>query len=129
MRPFSCLLLFFFFLMIRRPPRSTLFPYTTLFRSRPAAPRLSLGGQSPVRHGRRVQAGAGSRSGARDLAQPAVSFPRLRGPRDGGGRGAPHGGEPHPRAPRAEAARGLALDRRAGAARRGGLGREAAPVP
>src|SRR2546429_9029682 len=26
-------LLFFFFLMIRRPPRSTLFPYTTLFRS------------------------------------------------------------------------------------------------
>src|SRR5215475_15290953 len=31
---------FFFFLMIRRPPRSTLFPYTTLFRSgRAAAPR------------------------------------------------------------------------------------------
>src|SRR3712207_8614318 len=28
------ILLFFFFLMIRRPPRSTLFPYTTLFRSR-----------------------------------------------------------------------------------------------
>src|SRR5260370_37829959 len=27
------LILFFFFLMIRRPPRSTLFPYTTLFRS------------------------------------------------------------------------------------------------
>src|SRR2546430_12904336 len=27
-------LVFFFFLMIRRPPRSTLFPYTTLFRSR-----------------------------------------------------------------------------------------------
>src|SRR3712207_9164447 len=27
------LFLFFFFLMIRRPPRSTLFPYTTLFRS------------------------------------------------------------------------------------------------
>src|SRR5476651_2848489 len=37
---FNCILLcffcffFFFFLMIRRPPRSTLFPYTTLFRSR-----------------------------------------------------------------------------------------------
>src|SRR2546426_9234723 len=30
-------MLFFFFLMIRRPPRSTLFPYTTLFRS-PAGP-------------------------------------------------------------------------------------------
>src|SRR2546426_12360990 len=29
-------ILFFFFLMIRRPPRSTLFPYTTLFRSRRA---------------------------------------------------------------------------------------------
>src|SRR2546429_8499902 len=28
-----CIFLFFFFLMIRRPPRSTLFPYTTLFRS------------------------------------------------------------------------------------------------
>src|SRR2546429_9708230 len=28
---------FFFFLMIRRPPRSTLFPYTTLFRSRQCA--------------------------------------------------------------------------------------------
>src|SRR5271169_7014844 len=28
---------FFFFLMIRRPPRSTLFPYTTLFRSRSRA--------------------------------------------------------------------------------------------
>src|SRR2546426_11021638 len=33
---YSCFLHFFlfFFLMIRRPPRSTLFPYTTLFRSR-----------------------------------------------------------------------------------------------
>src|SRR5258707_8215321 len=30
--------LFFFFLMIRRPPRSTLFPYTTLFRSNEIAP-------------------------------------------------------------------------------------------
>src|ERR1022692_3222612 len=38
---------FFFFLMIRRPPRSTLFPYTTLFRSQvnftPLAPGLRLG--------------------------------------------------------------------------------------
>src|SRR6266853_1285472 len=37
----------FFFLMIRRPPRSTLFPYTTLFRS------------GPLRHGR----GGGPRRG------------------------------------------------------------------
>src|SRR2546430_7833805 len=29
----SIIFIFFFFLMIRRPPRSTLFPYTTLFRS------------------------------------------------------------------------------------------------
>src|SRR5574339_694327 len=36
-------LLVFFFLMIRRPPRSTLFPYTTLFRSHaPAAARAAL---------------------------------------------------------------------------------------
>src|SRR5712672_506667 len=35
---------FFFFLMIRRPPRSTLFPYTTLFRSEPNAfPRSRRG--------------------------------------------------------------------------------------
>src|SRR6267154_6881764 len=33
MASFLTILFFFFFLMIRRPPRSTLFPYTTLFRS------------------------------------------------------------------------------------------------
>src|SRR2546426_3948229 len=48
------LIIFFFFLMIRRPPRSTLFPYTTLFRSHGqaradelvelGAPRLSRAG-------------------------------------------------------------------------------------
>src|SRR2546422_3402347 len=37
---FSHLFFFFFFLMIRRPPRSTLFPYTTLFRSKPMRPLL-----------------------------------------------------------------------------------------
>src|SRR5438132_10510822 len=44
-----CFVIFFFFLMIRRPPRSTLFPYTTLFRSRssrashvPLPPRSSV---------------------------------------------------------------------------------------
>src|SRR5438874_10395532 len=35
---------FFFFLMIRRPPRSTLFPYTTLFRSQ----RRSLGSEQRI---------------------------------------------------------------------------------
>src|SRR5215510_16201954 len=37
------ILAFFFFLMIRRPPRSTLFPYTTLFRSRRFGPPPSAG--------------------------------------------------------------------------------------
>src|SRR2546427_2144098 len=35
-------MVFFFFLMIRRPPRSTLFPYTTLFRSQIEAVRAAL---------------------------------------------------------------------------------------
>src|SRR5258708_13778194 len=41
--------MFFFFLMIRRPPRSTLFPYTTLFRSLPKLFSSSLRnlGKSP----------------------------------------------------------------------------------
>src|SRR6266480_4970516 len=39
---------FFFFLMIRRPPRSTLFPYTTLFRSRRRLPRAA----APEQHER-----------------------------------------------------------------------------
>src|SRR2546421_10760663 len=39
MLPVLMILLFFFFLMIRRPPRSTLFPYTTLFRSLPGENR------------------------------------------------------------------------------------------
>src|SRR6266436_8576905 len=44
---------FFFFLMIRRPPRSTLFPYTTLFRSaRPAAGRGPGRDQGQHRGGR-----------------------------------------------------------------------------
>src|SRR5256885_8419290 len=40
--------IFFFFLMIRRPPRSTLFPYTTLFRSYNATRRLVLQGADGV---------------------------------------------------------------------------------
>src|SRR5437764_2218867 len=48
---------FFFFLMIRRPPRSTLFPYTTLFRSRP-----SCGKRPSARTPRRHYAAARQRS-------------------------------------------------------------------
>src|SRR5215204_6871313 len=45
-KPFLYLCAFFFFLMIRRPPRSTLFPYTTLFRSR-VVRRSSIRGGDP----------------------------------------------------------------------------------
>src|SRR3712207_9061912 len=38
---------FFFFLMIRRPPRSTLFPYTTFFRSRASTPRRCSSTSTP----------------------------------------------------------------------------------
>src|SRR5688572_32809669 len=45
---FSSSLFFFFFLMIRRPPRSTLFPYTTLFRSPgPARPPRRVASARP----------------------------------------------------------------------------------
>src|SRR6185295_19824941 len=42
MCPYLCFFIFFFFLMIRRPPRSTLFPYTTLFRSRRGRERCGI---------------------------------------------------------------------------------------
>src|SRR2546430_11015268 len=58
--------MFFFFLMIRRPPRSTLFPYTTLFRSlrrgtSPAFPRL----QSSAEPRGNSRGGAGDRKSTR----------------------------------------------------------------
>src|SRR5256886_16821811 len=48
----TILYFFFFFLMIRRPPRSTLFPYTTLFRSLHTRDHVVLQGWS-VRPGAR----------------------------------------------------------------------------
>src|SRR3712207_9064758 len=62
------IMFFFFFLMIRRPPRSTLFPYTTLFRSKktkrkgdhfPASQR-----ESSINVGD-VETGGGRRTGSR----------------------------------------------------------------
>src|SRR3712207_8776822 len=50
----------FFFLMIRRPPRSTLFPYTTLFRSLPRS-----GARGPGREAARRGAERGSRDAGR----------------------------------------------------------------
>src|SRR6266540_6291703 len=56
-----CFLFFFFFLMIRRPPRSTLFPYTTLFRSHGVLPHAV----PPERRG--VLAGRGRATAVRVL--------------------------------------------------------------
>src|SRR3712207_8329256 len=65
----------FFFLMIRRPPRSTLFPYTTLFRSRglPLLPGQPL---------RRAPAADGVLVGGPELRR---GLPRRGGGRDGVG--------------------------------------------
>src|SRR5471030_3471669 len=51
----SLFFFFFFFLMIRRPPRSTLFPYTTLFRSRPERARSTMRPTSCVSPGPRSE--------------------------------------------------------------------------
>src|SRR2546425_10074849 len=53
---------FFFFLMIRRPPRSTLFPYTTLFRSHDPNSTLSRDGDRQARFGHRVHGSGSERS-------------------------------------------------------------------
>src|SRR6266496_863088 len=95
----SIILWFFFFLMIRRPPRSTLFPYTTLFRlSRagrmlPRRPPLDLGQVrpgdelDPVRPGRAVLAGAAGsvrrERDVRDRRPRRGAAPRGRGGEDG----------------------------------------------
>src|SRR5688572_31127105 len=49
----------FFFLMIRPPPRSTLFPYTTLFRSCPGPERARRRGAPPSRRRRAARSAAG----------------------------------------------------------------------
>src|SRR5688572_32357752 len=56
------LLILFFFLMIRRPPRSTLFPYTTLFRS-PDVRHAGARGRRNDDHGGRC-AGRGAQPGS-----------------------------------------------------------------
>src|SRR3712207_8786663 len=58
--------MYFFFLMIRRPPRSTLFPYTTLFRSDRAGAGLAV-----------------ERGAARALEQADLAHDLLRARRDG----------------------------------------------
>src|SRR5689334_24666248 len=51
------LIFFLFFLMIRRPPRSTLFPYTTLFRSPGPVPQRLADHRHPAGGARRLSAG------------------------------------------------------------------------
>src|ERR671924_721059 len=70
---------FFFFLMIRRPPRSTLFPYTTLFRSRPGGAATL-----PRRAAARLH-GPGARPGAGRAAADRERQGRRRGARAAGG--------------------------------------------
>src|SRR3712207_6949974 len=62
--------LFFFFLMIRRPPRSTLFPYTTLFRSQAAAAVGQVLAADGVRR-REDHVVALGEAGDADVAEPA----------------------------------------------------------
>src|SRR5256885_11157603 len=59
--------MFFFFLMIRRPPRSTLFPYTTLFRS-----ERRVGSRDPRRLGALDRHGGVVFADARDDPRPAL---------------------------------------------------------
>src|SRR3712207_7806771 len=70
------MLSFFFFLMIRRPPRSTLFPYTTLFRSLPPEPELIQAPSTPQLAGR-----AGLHEHVVDVmvARPPLRLPLPRG--------------------------------------------------
>src|SRR5256885_15124960 len=60
--PILLRIFFFFFLMIRRPPRSTLFPYTTLFRSLPQRLLALQGGEHGI--------------GAREAAEPVQAGAR-----------------------------------------------------
>src|SRR5574340_1473122 len=68
-----CSLCFFFFLMIRRPPRSTLFPYTTLFRS-PAGACRDL---SVARPGRPLERTGRSEEHTSELQSPKDLVCRL----------------------------------------------------
>src|SRR6266496_5225758 len=77
---FLFLFFFFFFLMIRRPPRSTLFPYTTLFRSqRPVVRRVEL---DPLQPERPREDQLGVDAGARHTARSEEHTSELQSRRD-----------------------------------------------
>src|SRR5437870_7432629 len=73
-------ILFFFFLMIRRPPRSTLFPYTTLFRSGNGSHREQRA-RRPALRGARAERDHGRRSDRTARPAPPRSRPRRLGDR------------------------------------------------
>src|SRR3989442_15116289 len=116
--------------MIRRPPRSTLFPYTTLFRSPKRLKIVKLSGSDNATH--RVSAG-GLSGGARGSGERRyrVVAPRRHDPRPPGrARGGRHGGglgpraapRPRPRGVRPPRGRDLVRRGRIGPARRGAGG-------
>src|SRR2546426_6703613 len=74
--------------MIRRPPRSTLFPYTTLFRSRPGADSRPVRGRP---RGDRGNGRGGDRG--REGPQGPAADPRVLRPRGGGARSEEHTSE------------------------------------
>src|SRR5581483_1789459 len=83
-------LIMFFFLMIRRPPRSTLFPYTTLFRSHPLRAEPVAGadhiadaqrGSAPARRCDRAPDGAADRAPPTLRPRPAGGAEGRRGTR------------------------------------------------
>src|SRR2546422_6412686 len=77
--------------MIRRPPRSTLFPYTTLFRSPLPCPGNPVGGQPPGKlHGRAGGPPGAQRAGPRPPPRPGAG---------GGQRGRPPRFAPSPPPP------------------------------
>src|SRR5260370_42011413 len=65
---FHSFVFFFFFLMTRRPPRSPLFPYTTLFRSKRIAGSSSTSSNRPIGRPLRQGKGAGGGGAAPFLA-------------------------------------------------------------
>src|SRR5437867_10585259 len=60
----------FFFLMIRRPPRSTLFPYTTLFRSKPLSEPMGTSAKLAAFLARTNAAGSRSEEHTSELQSP-----------------------------------------------------------
>src|SRR2546426_7611318 len=65
--------------MIRRPPRSTLFPYTTLFRSRPQSAGRQRGRPAAAAQERAQARGCGGRCGRGAHAHPPVVIAQVSG--------------------------------------------------